>query len=115
MKSATNRIACAAQHTAGVEGYIFDGADGTQMAFWECHLDAETAEHIHQFDEYFVVIEGCYTINADGKELRIGPGQECVIRRGTKISGSVVAGTRTIHMFGGHRADRAAESPPGLT
>lgn len=109
MKSAVNRIASSAQHTAGVEGYIFDGADGTQVAFWECHADSETAEHIHEFDEYFVVVAGCYTIRINGKELRVGAGQECVIHRGTRISGSVVAGTRTIHMFGGHRAERAGE------
>jgi mannose-6-phosphate isomerase-like protein (cupin superfamily) len=113
MKCAANRIASTAQHTADVEGYIFDGIDGTQMAFWECRADAKTEEHIHEFDEYFVVVEGCYTINMAGKELRVGAGQECVIRRGTRISGSVVAGTRTIHMFGGHRADRAAESRSG--
>jgi mannose-6-phosphate isomerase-like protein (cupin superfamily) len=111
MKCAVNRIASAAQHTDGVEGYIFDGNDGSQMAFWECRADAKTEEHIHEFDEYFVVVEGCYTISMDGKELRVGAGQECVIRRGTRISGSVVAGTRTIHMFGGHRADRAVASP----
>jgi uncharacterized cupin superfamily protein len=112
MKGAANRIASRSEHTAGIEGYIFDGVDGTQVAFWECHADAKTEEHVHEFDEYFIVVAGCYTLNMDGKELRVGIGQECVIRRGTKVSGSVVAGTRTIHMFGGHRADRAADSPP---
>jgi len=58
------------------------------------------------------VVAGCYTINMHGEEFRVGIGQECVIPRGTKISGSVVAGTRTIHMFGGHRADRSAEAAP---
>lgn len=112
MKNAVNRIASAAQHTAGIEGYVFDGVDGTQVAFWECRADATTAEHVHEFDEYFIVVEGCYTIRIDGQEHRVLPGQECVIRRGTTISGSVVAGTRTIHMFGGHRADRAGSSRP---
>jgi uncharacterized cupin superfamily protein len=112
MKNAANRIATASQRTPGIEGYVFDGADGAQVTFWECHADAETTEHVHEFDEYFIVVAGCYTIRADGTERRVGPGEECVIRRGTKISGSVIAGTRTIHMFGGHRADRAEPSPP---
>lgn len=107
MKTAANRIDPGAQHTAGVEGYVFDGVDGTQVAFWECHTDAKTEEHVHEFDEYFVVVEGCYTLCIDGTERQIGAGQECTIRRGSKISGTVTAGTRTIHMFGGHRADRA--------
>jgi quercetin dioxygenase-like cupin family protein len=110
MKGAANRIASTAQHTANVEGYVFDGADGTQMAFWECSADAQTKEHIHPFDEYFLVVEGCYTLNIDGTVVEVRAGQECVIPRGSKISGSVVAGTRTIHMFGGRRAARATKS-----
>jgi quercetin dioxygenase-like cupin family protein len=107
-KAPANRIASTSQHTPGVEGYVFDGADGSQVALWECHADASTEEHVHEFDEYFLVVEGSYTLNLDGKEIQLGAGQECVIPRGTKISGSVLAGTRTIHVFGGHRAARRA-------
>ena len=57
MKNASNRIAPTAQHTAGIEGYVFDGADGTQMAFWECNQDTRTEAHVHEFDEYFIVVE----------------------------------------------------------
>jgi hypothetical protein len=53
MKGAANRIASTAQHTANVEGYVFDGADSAQVAFWECRADAHTNEHVHEFDEYF--------------------------------------------------------------
>jgi hypothetical protein len=40
MKSSVNRIATSSQATPGVEGYVFDGADGSQMAFWTCHETA---------------------------------------------------------------------------
>ena len=40
MKNPFNRIAKTSQATQGVEGYVFDGTDGSQMAFWTC---AETA------------------------------------------------------------------------
>ncbi|HKO47084.1 MAG TPA: DUF6547 family protein [Polyangiaceae bacterium] len=103
MKSAANRIASTAEHTTGVDGYVFDGADGTQVAFWECRADANTEEHVHEFDEYLLVVEGCYSLTLDGKEIQLIAGQEGVIPRGTRISGSVLAGTRTIHMFGGRR------------
>ena len=53
MKNPANRIATGQQATPGVDGYVFDGVDGSQMAFWNCRQ------------------------------------------------------TRTIHAFGGHRADRA--------
>jgi ethanolamine utilization protein EutQ (cupin superfamily) len=113
MKNPTNRIASASQNTPGIEGYVFDGAEGSQMAFWECHSEAATAEHVHAFDEYFIVVEGSYTLFLDGQEVCVNAGQEYFISRGTRIAGKVVAGTRTIHVFGGHRAERcsaAAES-----
>jgi quercetin dioxygenase-like cupin family protein len=106
MKHPANRIASASQHTAGIEGYVFDGADGSQMAFWECRADATTAEHVHPFDEYFVVLEGSYVVTLNGKEVCFSAGQECFIPRGTRIAGKAIAGTRTIHAFGGARAKR---------
>jgi hypothetical protein len=36
MQHAANRIAVSDNATPGVEGYVFDGADGSQMAFWTC-------------------------------------------------------------------------------
>ena len=110
MKNSANRIASAAQHTAGIEGYVFDGVDGTQVAFWECSANARTEEHVHDFDEYVLVVEGCYTITMDGRDVVVQAGEECVIPRGTRLAGAVVAGTRTIHMFGGHRAAREAQA-----
>jgi quercetin dioxygenase-like cupin family protein len=89
---------------------VFDGADGSQMAFWCCNRDAITGEHIHQFDEYLIVVEGSYVLTLNGQELRVDAGQECHIPRGPRISGRVSAGTRTIHMFGGQRTRRAAAS-----
>ncbi len=108
MKHAVDRVAATEQHTQGIEGYVFDGLGGTQVVFWECNADAQTEEHRHQFDEYLIVVEGCYTLTIDGREVVLGPGQECVIAKGARIAGRVVAGTRTIHMFGGRRAARDA-------
>src|SRR5262245_30989815 len=96
MKSHANQIAPSSHHTDGIEGYVFDGAEGSQMAFWTCGRDATTAEHVHEFDEYFIVVEGTYFLTLDGKEVSIVAGQECYIQKGTRISGRVTAGTRTI-------------------
>jgi quercetin dioxygenase-like cupin family protein len=106
MKRPVNRIAISEQATPGVEGYVFDGADGSQMAFWTCSQTAASAEHIHDFDEYMVVVEGCYTLIIAGQEIALSAGDEHFIARGTPHSGRVVAGTRTIHAFGGPRAKR---------
>ena len=106
MKQFANRIATASQATPGVEGYVFDGVDGSQMAFWTCQETATSAAHVHDYDEYMLVVEGCYTLIVDGRRIPVNAGEEYFIPRGVPHSGEVLAGTRTIHAFGGHRADR---------
>ena len=63
MRHPANRIAVGDQATPGVEGYVFDGADGSQMAFWTCHQSAQSAPHAHDFDEYMIVVQDCYMIS----------------------------------------------------
>jgi len=109
MRSAANRIATTDQATPGVEGYVFDGADGSQMAFWTCHQTASSAAHAHDYDEYMLVVQGCYTLLIDGERIPLSAGQEYMIPRGVVHSGEVMAGTRTIHAFGGRRATRTQE------
>ena len=106
MKHPANRIATSEQATPGVEGFVFDGADGSQMAFWNCRESAASAEHMHEFDEYMLVVEGCYTLIIGGERIPVKAGEEYFIPRGVAHSGEVTGGTRTIHAFGGHRADR---------
>jgi len=79
------------------------------MAFWACRETAASAEHVHDYDEYMLVVEGCYTLLMDGQRVVVKAGEEYVIPRGVPHGGEVLAGTRTIHVFGGHRADRTAE------
>ena len=111
VKQSANRIATTSQATPGVGGYVFDGADGSQMAFWTCRETATSASHVHDFDEYMLVVEGCYTLIIEGKRILIHAGEEYVIPRGVSHGGEVVAGTRTIHAFGGQRAERIVGSP----
>jgi len=106
MKHPANRIAGSNQATPCVEGYVFDGNDGAQMAFWTCPETAASAEHAHPYDEYMLVVQGCYTLIINGERIPVKAGEEFFIQRGVRHSGEVLAGTRTIHAFGGHRADR---------
>jgi mannose-6-phosphate isomerase-like protein (cupin superfamily) len=106
MKQPMNRIAGASQATPGVEGYVFDGVDGSQMAFWICHETATSRDHVHGFDEYMLVVEGCYTLVIGGRKIELRAGEEFCIPQGVSHAGEVVAGTRTIHAFGGRRAER---------
>ena len=110
MRHPANRIAAEAQVTPGVEGYVFDGADGSQMAFWTCREDAVSAAHTHDYDEYFTVVQGCYTLILEGQRIPLRAGEEYFIPKGVPHAGEVIAGTRTIHAFGGQRARRAQVS-----
>jgi quercetin dioxygenase-like cupin family protein len=110
MKNPANAVVSSSQ-SDGVEGYVFDGVDGSQMAFWECTKDIVSKEHVHEFDEYFIVAQGLYTLIIDGVEILIGPGREYHIAEGVPHAGRGTAGTRTIHAFGGKRASR--EQPGG--
>jgi mannose-6-phosphate isomerase-like protein (cupin superfamily) len=109
MKHPANRIRKSDQATPGVEGYVFDGAEGSQMAFWTCRERAASAAHTHDYDEYMMVVQGCYTLIVGGRRIPVRAGQEYLIPRGVAHAGEVLAGARTIHAFGGHRADRVRD------
>lgn len=110
MMNPTNRIVRSNQATPGIEGYVFDGADESHLAFWTCTQAATSAEHVHEFDEYMLVVQGCYTLLIDRRRIPVKAGEEYVIPRGVAHSGEVLAGTRTIHAFGGRRADRERQA-----
>ncbi len=105
MKHRSNAIA-SHQQSAGVEGFIFDGIDGSQIAVFQCSRDGISKEHVHEFDEYFVVVQGEYTLGIAGKRLALKTGEEYFIPKGIPHDGAFTAGTRTINAFGGRRADR---------
>ena len=110
MKHPADLIARSDQATSGAEGYVFDGADGSQMAFWTCSETAVSAAHVHDYDEYMVVVEGCYTLFIEGIRIPLHASSEYLIPRGVAHSGEVRAGTRTIHAFGGCRAHACSGS-----
>jgi mannose-6-phosphate isomerase-like protein (cupin superfamily) len=108
-KNPLNRIARSSQFTDDVEGYVFDGMDGSQVAFWTSKADRTSSEHAHEFDEYVLIVEGQATVIIGGEQTVLTAGMEVVIPRGTKQRMAVTAGTRTIHVFGGKRARRESE------
>jgi quercetin dioxygenase-like cupin family protein len=103
---AANRIAAHSQYIPAIEGYVYDGADGSQVAFWSCERDRVSEEHSHDFDEYVLVVEGEVTALLPDRSVVLRAGQELVIPKGMRQRMAVRAGTRTIHVFGGRRAER---------
>lgn len=103
MKNEKNHIGSNQQNTEDIEGYFFEGKDDSQMAFWTHYSDRISKEHKHEFDEYMVCVSGQYTVIINGEEFVLYPGDELLIPKGTTQSGKCIAGTRTIHAFGGKR------------
>jgi quercetin dioxygenase-like cupin family protein len=53
-----------------------------------------------------IVVQGCDTLIINGERIPVKAGEKCFILRGVPHSGEVLAGTRTIHAFGGQRVAR---------
>ncbi|MBN1961174.1 MAG: cupin, partial [Deltaproteobacteria bacterium] len=68
MKNQSNRVPASAQNTEDIEGYYYDGPGGGQMAFWTYHANRVSQKHVHDFDEYFVVVAGQFTACFEDKE-----------------------------------------------
>ena len=56
-----------------------------------------------------IVVQGQYTLLIDGKKIPLRAGEEYFIPRVVLHGGEVLAGARTMHAFGGHRAEWARE------
>ncbi|MCJ7545600.1 MAG: cupin domain-containing protein [Deltaproteobacteria bacterium] len=106
MINPANKVDSKSQYTPGIEGYVFDGADGSQMAFWTYKQTAKSKEHSHEYEEYIVVIQGQYTIIIENDRIPLNPGDEYMIPKGVVHNGEAIAGTRAIYAFGGKRAKR---------
>ena len=95
-----------AMQSKGVVGYLWDGADGSQVGIWTCDKNGISREHTHPYDEYFVIVQGAYILIIGNRRIELRRGDEYFIKAGTPHSGEFTAGTRTIHIFGGKRAER---------
>jgi len=107
MRHPYNKVFFEAQQARGIEGYVFDGADGGQVVFWTCKTDGQSGEHSHDFDEYLLLVQGQFTLIMGGQKIQLKVGQEHFIPQGTAHAGEYLAGTRTINAFGGRRVKRA--------
>ncbi|MDI1435768.1 SRPBCC domain-containing protein [Polyangium sorediatum] len=106
LTSAANHVAADSLHIPGVEAYVFDGADGTQILLCHAKTDADTDEQWRDADEYLAVLEGSYVLRINGMDMELRAGREFVVPRGARVSGRFSAGTRTMHAFRGRSLGR---------
>ena len=60
MKASLNHIDSSQQNTPDIDGYYYEGKDGSQICFWTYFSDRESKENVHEFDEYVLCVEGEY-------------------------------------------------------
>src|SRR5690606_29220892 len=109
IKSKSNHISSKEQNTEDIDGYFYERADGSQTAFWTCYSDRVSKKHTHDFDEWMVCVSGQYTEFLNDEESVLNPEDELFIPKGTEQWGKYIAGTRTIHAFGGKRIRKVEE------
>lgn len=56
-----------------------------------------------------ILVSGQYTAYLNGKEIVLNPGDELFIPKGTEQWGKGIAGSRSIHAFGGKRIHKINE------
>lgn len=110
MKNESNKIDVQYQSSDKIQGYVYDGADGSQMVYWECGIGGISKEHVHEYDEYMTVVQGRYVVIINDEKYEIEHGKEIFIPKNTPHSGEYIKNTRTIHWFGGKRAYRKNEN-----
>jgi hypothetical protein len=108
LQHAVNRIAKSDQATSGVEGYVFHGADGSQMAFGPAVKPVSAGARL-QLQRIQDCGPGPAHLTHRPKKIPLRAGEEYFIPGGMLHGGDFLTGTRTIHAFGGHRAERARE------
>jgi quercetin dioxygenase-like cupin family protein len=105
MRNAANAVKRTSR-AGGMEGYVWDGADGSQVVLWHCRDGGRSEMHAHDFDEYALVVQGTFTGTAGGKPVTVGPGDECFIPAGVPHDGEYSADYRAIDAFGARRVER---------
>jgi quercetin dioxygenase-like cupin family protein len=55
---------------------VFDGADSSQVVLWTAHADRASTEHVHDFDECVLVIEGRCAVILGSERIEVRAGQE---------------------------------------
>ena len=103
MRSKLNHIDSSQQNTPDIDGYYYEGKDGSQVCMWTYFADRDSKENVHEFDEYVLCVEGEYVEIFDGVEHVLHKGDELIVLKETPHHGRVKKGTRTIHVFGGKR------------
>ena len=105
MRRSCNKVKLSKQ-AGNMEGYVFEGTDGSQMVIWHSRNGGRSEMHTHDYDEYCVVLQGTFVGSVGEETITMGPGDECVIPAGVPHDGEYSPDYRAIDAFGGPRVER---------
>jgi quercetin dioxygenase-like cupin family protein len=91
-------------------GFVFEGDDDVQIVFWQCENGGGCEEHVHDFWEYAIVVEGHFDGTIGDEVIHMEPGDECVIEPGVRHSGTYSKGYRAIDAFSARRVTRLSDA-----
>jgi len=75
------------------------------MAFWTCEKSGKSEEHVHEYDEYMIVVSGQYNLIFNDQKVEIKAGEEYYIPKGMRHAGEFIKGTKSrILCAGSNRA-----------
>ena len=92
-----------------MRGYVYNGGDGSQIVLWDCPNGGVSARHVHDFDEYAIVVSGTYTGYSGDEKVVLNPGDECFIPAGVWHGGSYSTNYRAIDGFACKRVTKKSE------
>ena len=95
------------RQSGGMRGYVFEGVDGSQMVIWESPRGGVSERHVHDYDEYAIVVQGTFIGTVGRKKVTLRAGDECFIPAGVPHDGVYSRNYRAIDAFGGRRVVRA--------
>jgi quercetin dioxygenase-like cupin family protein len=98
-----NPINAVAGAPEGMKGYLFLGADETQVVFWENESGGKCQGHSHPFDEYACIIQGRWAGRLGALQTVLARGQECHIPARILHSGEHSANYRAVDAWAGPR------------
>jgi len=90
----------------GMEGFVFEGADGVQIVFWQSEKGGTVPPHSHDYWEYALVVAGRFEGRVGDKAVSLGPGDELVVPPGVVHEGRHSAGYRAVDAFQARRVRR---------
>ncbi|QBD80951.1 cupin domain-containing protein [Ktedonosporobacter rubrisoli] len=67
-------------------GVLHSGQDNFSLAHMTAPAAWREPAQLADFDELVIVVRGTLAIEADAQKIEVGPGESCLVERGTRVT-----------------------------